>query len=102
MPTPAVVPRSPFVPRTAQPPYSHVANSTRAELDQLGLTALRAMVDVERYGSGDLGGHFSDDEPPSLTSASPSYADDPEDPEYPREKKKRKKKKSRRHRSQDV
>ena len=46
MPTPAVIPRSPFVPRTAQPPYSHLANSTRAELDQLGLTALRAMVDV--------------------------------------------------------
>ena len=40
MPTPAVVPRSPFVPRTAQPPYSHVANSSRAELDWLGLTAL--------------------------------------------------------------
>ena len=41
MPTPAAIPRSPFVPRTAQPPYSHVTNSTRAELDQLGLTALR-------------------------------------------------------------
>ena len=47
MPTPAVIPRSPFVPRTAQRPYSHVENSTRAELDRLGLTALRAMVDVE-------------------------------------------------------
>ena len=102
MPTPAVVPRSPFVPRTAQPPYSHVANSIRAELDQLGLTALRAMVDVEPYGSSDLGGHPSDDEPPSLTSASPSDDDDPEDPDYPREKKKKNKKKSRRHRSQDV
>ena len=43
MPTPAVKPRSPFVPRTAQPPDSNVANSTRAELDRLGLTALRAM-----------------------------------------------------------
>ena len=31
MPTPAAVPRSPFVPGTAQPPYSHVANSSRAE-----------------------------------------------------------------------
>ena len=103
MPTPAVVPRSPFVPRTAQPPYSHVANSTRAELDQLGLTALRAMVDVEPYGSSDLGGDPSDDEPPSLTSASPSDNDDPEDPDYPREKKKKKKKKkSQRHRSQDA
>ena len=46
MPTPAVIPRSPFIPRTAQPPYSHVENYTRAELDRLGLTALRAMVDV--------------------------------------------------------
>ena len=54
MPTPAVMPRSPFIPRTAQPPYSHMENSTRAELDRLGLTALRAMVDVEPYGSSDL------------------------------------------------
>ena len=77
MPTPAVIPRSPFVPRTAQPPYSHVTNSTRAELDRLGLTALRAMVDVEPYGSSDLGGDPSDDEPPSMTSASPSEDDDP-------------------------
>ena len=81
MPTPAVIPRSPFVPRTAQPPWSHVENSTRAELDELGLTAVRAMVDVEPYGSDDLGGDPSDDEPPSLTSASPSGDDDPEDPE---------------------
>ena len=83
MPTPAVIPRSPFVPRTAQPPYSHVENSRRAELDQLGLTALRAMVDVEPYGSSDLGGYPSDDEPPSMTSASPSEDDDPEDPKNP-------------------
>ena len=27
MPTPAVIPRSPFIPRTAQPPYSHVEKS---------------------------------------------------------------------------
>ena len=46
MRTPAVMRRSPFIPRTAQPPYSHVENSTRAELDRLGLTALRAMVVV--------------------------------------------------------
>ena len=72
MPTPAVIPRSPFVPRTAQPPYSNVGNSTRAELDRLGLTALRAMLDAEPYGSSDLGGDPSDDEPPSMTSASPS------------------------------
>ena len=60
------------------------------------------MVDVEPYGSSDLGGDPSDNEPPSLTSASPSDDDDPEDPDYPREKKKKKKKKSRRHRSQDA
>ena len=63
MPTPAAIPRSPFVRRMAQPPYSHVGNSMRAELDRLGLTALRAMVDVEPYGSRDLGGDPSDDEP---------------------------------------
>ena len=79
-----------------------MANSTRAELDQLGLTALRAMVDVEPYGSSDLGGDPSDDEPPFLTSAYRSDDDDPEDPDYLREKKKRKKKKSRRHRSQHA
>ena len=55
MATPAVIRRSPFIPRTAQPPYSHVENSMRAELDRLGLTALRAMVNVEPYGSIDLG-----------------------------------------------
>ena len=71
MPTPAAIPRSPFVLRTAQPPYSHVANSTRAELDRLGLTALRAIVDMEPYGSTDVGGDPSDDELPSMTSASP-------------------------------
>ena len=80
MPTHAVIPRSPFIPRTPQPPYSHVENSTRAELDRLGLTALRAMVDVEPYGSSDLGGDPLDDELPSMTSASHSEDDDPEDP----------------------
>ena len=93
MPTPAAIPRSPFVPRTAQPPYSHVTNSTRAELDRLGLTALRAMVDVEPYGSSDLGGDPSDDEPPSMDSPSPSDDEDPDDPEDPKGKKKKKKKK---------
>ena len=96
MPTPAAIPRSPFVPRTAQPPYSHVTNSTRAELDRLGLTALRAMVDMEPYGSSDLGGDPSDDEPPSMTSASPSEDDDPEDPENPSWKTKKKNRKTRR------
>ena len=105
MPTPAVIPRSPFVPRTAQPPYSNVGNSTRAELDRLELTALRAMVDVEPWGSSDLGGDPSDDEPPSMTSASPSEDDDPEDPENLSRKKKKKKKKTRhpeRRRSQEA
>ena len=37
MPTPAVILRSPFLPRTAQSPYSHTGNCTRAELDRLGL-----------------------------------------------------------------
>ena len=96
MPTPAVIPRSPFVPRTAQPPYSNVGNSTRAKLDRLGLTALRAMVDVEPCGSSDLGGDPSDDERPSMTSVSPSEDDDPQDPEDPKGKKKKKKRKTRR------
>ena len=96
MPTPAAILRSPFVPRTAQPPYSKVTNSTRADLDRLGLTALRAMVDVEPYGSSDLGGDPSDDEPPSITSASPSEDNDPEYPENPSRKKKKKKRKTRR------
>ena len=69
MPTPTARPRSPFVPRTAQPPYSQVGNSTRAELDRLGPTALKAMADAEPYGSSDLGEDPSDDEPPSMTSA---------------------------------
>ena len=96
MPTPAVIPRSLFIPRTAQPPYSHVENSTRAELDRLGLTALRAMVDVELYGSSDLGGDPSDNELPSMTSASPSEEDDPEDAENPSWRKKKKKRKTKR------
>ena len=96
MRTPAVIPRSPFIPRTAQPPYSHVGNSTRAELDRLGLTALRAMVDVEPYGFSYLGGDPSDNEPPSMTSASPSEDDGPEDPANPSGRKKKKKRKTRR------
>ena len=53
-------------------------------------------MDVEPYGSRDLGGDPYDDEPPSMTSASPSEDDDPEDPENPSGKKKKKKKKTRR------
>ena len=105
MPTPAVIPRSPFIPRTAQLPYSHVENPTRAELDGLGLTALSAIVDVEPYGSSDLGGDPSNDEPPSMTSASPSEDDDPEDPENLSGKKKRKKGRTKPHegrRSQEA
>ena len=96
MPTPAAIPRSPFVPRRAQPPYSHVKNSRTAELDGLQLTALRATVNVEPSGSSDLGGDPSDDEPPSMTSASPSEDDDPEDPENPSGRKKKKKRKTKR------
>ena len=93
--TPAAIQRSPFVPRTAQPNNSHVGNSTRAELDRLGLKALRAMVDVEPYGSSDLGGNPSDDEPPSMTSASPSEDDNAEDPENPSGQKKKKERNTR-------
>ena len=96
MPTPAVIPRSPFIPRTARPPCSHVGNSTRAELDRLGLTALRAMVDVEPYGSSALDGDPSDDEPPSMTCASPSEDGDAGVPENPSGRKKKKKRKTRR------
>ena len=71
-------------------------NSTRAQLDRLGLTALRAMVDVEPYGSSDLGRDPSDGEPPSMTSASPSEDDEPEDPENPSGRKKKKKRKTKR------
>ena len=80
-------------------------NSTRAELDRLGLTALRAMVDVEPYGSSDLVGDPSDHEPPSMTSASPSEDNDPKDPENASGKKKKKKRKTKRHegrRSQEA
>ena len=55
-------------------------NSTGAELDQLGLTALRAMVDVEPYGTSEVGRDPSDDKPPCLASDSPSDDNDPEDP----------------------
>ena len=96
MPTPSTIPRSPFIPRTAQPPYRHMENSRRAELDRLGLTALRAMVDVEPYGSSDLGGDLCDDELPSMTSASPSEDDAPQDPENPSGRKKKKKRKTKR------
>ena len=105
MPTPAVIPRSPFVPRTTGSPYIHVENSTRAELDRLGFIALRAMVDVEPYGSSDLGGDPSDDEPPSMTSASASEDDDAKDPKNQSGKKKKKKRKTKRHegrRSQEA
>ena len=62
----------------------------------MGLTALRAMVDVEPYGSSDLGRDTSDGEPLSMTSASPSEDNDPEDPENPGGRKKKKKRKTKR------
>ena len=96
MPTPAVVLRSPLIPRTAQPPYSHVENSTRPELDRLGVTALRAMDDMEPYDSSDLGREPSDDAPLSMTSASPLEDINPEDPENVSGRKKKKKRKTKR------
>ena len=63
------------------------------------------MVDVEPYGSSDLGGDPSDDKLPSMTSTSPSEDDDPEDPENPSGKKKKKNRKTKRHegcRSQEA
>ena len=63
------------------------------------------MVDVGPYGSGDLGGEPSDDEPPSMTFASPSEDDDPEDHDYASGKKQKKKRKTKRHegrRSQEA
>ena len=96
MPTPAAILRSSFVPRTAKPPYSHVGICTRAKLDRLGLIALRAKVAVEPYGSSDLGRDPSDDEPPSMTSASSLEDDDPEDPENPSGRKKKKRRKTKR------
>ena len=83
------------MPRTAHPPHSYVENSTRAVLDRLGRTALRAMVDIEPYGSSDLGGDPSDDKPQSLSSASSSEDDDPEDPKNPSGTKKGEKKEER-------
>ena len=49
---------------------------------------------MEPYSSTDLGGDPSDDEPPSMTSASPSEDEDPEDPENPSGRKKKKKRKT--------
>ena len=77
-----------------EPPLNLLVMSLK--LDRLGLTALRAMVDVEPYGSSDLGRDPSDDEPPSMTSASPSEDEDPEDLENPSERKKKKKRKAKR------
>ena len=51
---------------------------------------------MEPYGSSDLGGEPSDNEPPSMTSTSPSEDDDHEDPENRSGQKKKKKKKTKR------
>ena len=85
------------MPRTAQLPYSHVDNSSQVKLDQLGLTALRALVDMEPYGASDYGGDSSDDEPPSLTCACACEDNNPEDPANRSGKKKKKKRKTKRH-----
>ena len=50
-----------------------------------------------RPTSSDLGGDPSDEEPPTLTSASASQNDDPEDPENLGDKKKKKNRKGRHH-----
>ena len=79
--------------------------STGTELDRLWLTALWAMVDVEPYGSNDMGRDPSDHEPPSLSSASPSEDDYREELGEPGSKKKKKKKKggcTQRHRSTEA
>ena len=54
------------------------------------------MGDMEPYDSSDLGGDPYDDEPPSMTTASPSEDDDPEDRENPSGRKRKKKRKTRR------
>ena len=93
MPTTTAIPRSPFVPRTPRLPYNHVKNSTRvstrAEVDQLGCTALRAMVDVEPCGFSDMGGDLLDNESPSPSCASPSKDDNSDDPDETGSKKKK-------------
>ena len=94
--TPAAISRGPCVPRTAQPPYSHVDNSTSAELDHLGLTSLREMTDVEPSSASDLGGDPLEDALPSLWSASLSEDCHPEDHKNTSGRRKRKKRKSQR------
>ena len=74
------------MPRTAQPPYSHVETSTHGELDRLGLTAVRTMVDAEPYGSSEFGAAYSDVKRPSLSSASASEDNDPDEAENPSDK----------------
>ena len=51
-------------------------------------------MDVQPYGSSDLGGDPSDDGPQSLASASPSEDDDPEDTESLSDRKKKKRRNS--------
>ena len=93
MPTPGTVHSSPLLPRAAQPPYTHVDNSTRAELHRLGVRALRATVDVEHYCSSYLDGDPAYDQPPSLLSASPSEDSHSEDPKNPSGRKKKRERK---------
>ena len=69
---------------------TNIQGRTNTRQDQLRLTALRTMVDMEPYGSRVLLGDPFDDEPRSLSSASPTENDEPEDPEDRSGKKKKK------------
>ena len=60
------IPRSPFVPSSAQPSDSHVESSIHAELGQLGLKALRTTVVMEPYSLVYFIGGPEHHEPPSL------------------------------------
>ena len=88
--------KNPFHTENGPALYGHVENSTPAELDRLGLTALRAMVDVDPYGSSDLDGDPFNDQPPYITFASSSEHNDPAPPENRSGKKKKKKRKTKR------
>ncbi len=66
--------------------------STRAELEGLGLTALRAMVDVEPYAPEERDGGPPDDGGDSSSSSSTSSSPHSEDPDGHRDRSRKKKK----------
>ena len=77
--------RSPFVPRVQQLPYSHVPNSSPSDLRAAGLTALRAMVDVEPYDSSEVGSSTSTSssgESSDGGGGGGGPSDDPDDPHH--------------------